>query len=195
MIVREIDRLTYTEGKVDGFENHLYQVSLSDFDGDVESFEEGIEIKLSEIKGRESVDSKLRLGYIGVPPMTADLYKFVEEFNSRFVFNEVQREFAFPRIERAHNIYEQYYDYTYPYDIYFRLKEIKKEIKERKIDGIIHYTQAFCHRAIEDIIIKKALDVPVLNIEGDKSTTLDARTKLRIEAFLDMLLDQKEVRA
>jgi benzoyl-CoA reductase/2-hydroxyglutaryl-CoA dehydratase subunit BcrC/BadD/HgdB len=45
---------------------------------------------------------------------------------------------------------------------------------------------------MEDIIIKNRLNIPVLNIEGDKDDKLDARTKLRIEAFLDMLLDLKK---
>ncbi len=34
-------------------------------------------------------------------------------------------------------------------------------------------------------------DLPILNIEGDKLNRLDARTKLRLEAFLDMLSELK----
>ncbi|SHJ99655.1 2-hydroxyacyl-CoA dehydratase family protein [Tepidibacter formicigenes] len=188
---KKIDKLTYIDNKATGFENHLYQVSLSDFNGDIDKFENELKNVISDIKNRESNDKKIRLGYIGVPPMTGDLYEFVEKFNARFVYNEVQREFAFPRGDKALNIYEQYYDYTYPYDSEFRIKELKKQIKERKLDGIIHYTQAFCYRAVEDIVLKQKLDIPILNIEGDKLNTLDARTKLRLEAYLDMLLDLK----
>ncbi len=147
--------------------------------------------KIHEIRNRTPKNDKLRLGYIGVPPMTSDIYSYVESFEASFVYNEVQREFAFPRAIEAQSIYEQYYDYTYPYDLTFRLKEICKQIELRRLDGIIHYTQSFCHRAIEDIVIKEALDIPVLTIEGDKSNCLDSRTKLRIEAFLDMLMDLK----
>jgi benzoyl-CoA reductase/2-hydroxyglutaryl-CoA dehydratase subunit BcrC/BadD/HgdB len=188
---RDLDRYTYKENKASGFENHLYQIILSDLNGNLEETERMLEEKLVEIKARKAGKPKLRLGYIGVPPMTCDIYEFVEKFNASFVYNEVQREFAFPRADVAENIYEQYTDYTYPYDIDYRLKEIKRQIEERKLDGIIHYTQAFCYRAVEDIIIKKELDIPVLNIEGDKLNELDSRTKLRLEAFLDMLLDQK----
>ena len=42
--------------------------------------------------------------------------------------------------------------------------------------------------------MKKELNLPILNIEGDKLNCLDARTKLRVEAFLDMLLDLKEMK-
>ncbi|MDO6354841.1 2-hydroxyacyl-CoA dehydratase [Caloramator sp. CAR-1] len=190
-LAREIDKLTL-EFKATGFENHLYQVSLSDFDGDVEKFIKILENKVEDIKKRNPNPKKLRLAYIGVPPMTGDLYDFVENLDAQIIYNEVQREFAFPRFDEVKDIYEQYYDYTYPYSLSFRLKEIKRQIKERKIDGVIHYTQAFCYRAIDDIVIKKELDVPVLNIEGDKLNALDARTKIRIEAFLDMLKDLKE---
>lgn len=189
---RKLDELTFINNKVSGFENHLYQVSCSDFNSNVDKFEEELREKIEEIEKRSPIDKKIRLGYIGVPPMTCDIYDYVENFDAHFVYNEVQREFAFPRADKAENIYGQYYDYTYPYDIKFRLKDIKKQIKERKIDGIIHYTQAFCYRQIEDIVMKKQLDIPVLNVEGDKLNFLDARTKLRLEAFLDMLLDLKK---
>jgi benzoyl-CoA reductase/2-hydroxyglutaryl-CoA dehydratase subunit BcrC/BadD/HgdB len=193
-LAKKIDELTYIENKATGFENHLYQVSLSDFNGDLALMEAELNKVIQQITLREAKPQKLRLGYIGVPPMTVDIYSYVENFNAHFVYNEVQREFAFPRVALAVNIFEQYYDYTYPYDTKFRITELQTQIKERKIDGIIHYTQAFCHRAIEDIVIKSQIDIPILNIEGDKLSTLDARTKLRLEAFLDMLLDLKEMR-
>ncbi len=188
-IVRQIDEITYEESKVTGFENHLYGVSLSDFNGDVKQFRKDVELKLEEIKKRGNEPKRIRLGFVGVPPIHPDIYDFVEKFNARFVYNEVQREFAFPRANEAKNIYEQYHDYTYPYDLSFRLTEIKKQIAERKIDAIIHYTQAFCFKAIEDIVIKEEISIPVLTIEGDKNNRLDQRGKLRIEAFLDMLGD------
>lgn len=188
-LVKDLDEFTYKNNKASGFENHLYQVSSSDFNNDIEGFEQAIKVKLIEIEKRTPFIQVLRLGFIGTPPMTCDIYDYVEKFNARFVYNEVQREFSFPRALKAGNIYEQYYDYTYPYDIKFRLKEVKKQIELRKIDALIHYTQAFCYRQIEDIVIKNELDIPVLNIEGDKQNFLDARTKIRLEAFLDMLQD------
>ncbi|ABS33142.1 2-hydroxyacyl-CoA dehydratase family protein [Clostridium botulinum] len=191
-LAKKIDEMTYIDNKVNGFENHLYQVSLSDFNGNIDEFEEHLKKVIEGMEKREPINKKLRLGYIGVPPMTGDIYEFSEKLNAHFVYNEVQREFAFPRGIEAANIFEQYYNYTYPYDNEFRIKELKKQIEKRKIDAIIHYTQAFCHRAVEDIVLKEELNIPMLNIEGDKLNTLDARTKLRLEAFLDMLLDLKQ---
>ena len=108
------------------------------------------------------------------------------------LYSEVQREFAFPRFREANTITEQYYDYTYPYDFDYRIKEIQRQVILRELDGIIHYTQAFCHKSAEHILLKDQLNIPILNIEGDKLNILDARTKLRLEAFLDMLGDMKK---
>ncbi|OQY42326.1 MAG: 2-hydroxyglutaryl-CoA dehydratase [Fusobacteriia bacterium 4572_74] len=187
-----IDKLTL-EGKATGFENHILQLCFSDFDGDVDKYNKFLDEKIKEINKRPINKKELKLGYLGIPPMQGDLHNYVEELDGRFIYNEVQREFAFPRAMKAKNIYEQYYDYTYTYDIDFRLDDIKKQIKERQLDAVIHYTQAFCHRAVEDIILKQELNIPILTIEGDKSNVLDARTKLRIEAFLDMLKDKKKL--
>jgi benzoyl-CoA reductase/2-hydroxyglutaryl-CoA dehydratase subunit BcrC/BadD/HgdB len=190
-LAKKIDELTYIDNKATGFENHLYQVSLSDFCSNEIECKRTLKAQIEKIEKRPSRVDNLRLGYIGVPPMTTDIYDYIEKSGSRIVYNEVQREFAFPRAEYAKDIFEQYRDYTYPYDIDHRLCEIKNQIRERKIDGIIHYVQAFCYRAIDDIVIKKSLDLPVLTIEGDRFNTLDARTKLRIDAFTDMLFDRK----
>jgi benzoyl-CoA reductase/2-hydroxyglutaryl-CoA dehydratase subunit BcrC/BadD/HgdB len=191
-LAKRIDELTYKENKATGFENHLYQVSMSDFNGGPKAFEKELEQVIEGITVRKPENRKIRLGYVGVPPMTGDLYTFVEGLDAGIVYNEVQREFSFPRAAKAADIFEQYFDYTYPYDIGFRIEEIQKQVELRKIDAIIHYTHAFCYRAIEDIVLRERLGVPVLNIEGDRLNRLDARTKLRLEAFVDMLHDVKE---
>lgn len=190
-LARRIDELTYRDGKATGFENHLLQIGLSDFGGDESECERVLLEKVAEIEARMPQTDLLRLGFIGVPPMMADIFDYVEERGARFVYNEVQREFAFPRAELAGDIFEQYRDYTYPYDIDFRLTEMRKQIAERKLTGIIHYVQSFCHRAIDDIILKRTLDLPVMTIEGDRSDSLDMRTKLRLDAFIDMLQDRR----
>lgn len=189
--VVELDKLTYQDALVSGWENHLYQVCMSDFNLDAPKYEQEIDVFLEDVKKRTPKNSSIRVGYIGVPPITGDIYDFIENQDAKVVYNEVQREFAMPRHAEASSIYEQYLNYTYPYDTFYRFKEIDKQIKERKIDAIIHYTQAFCYRSAQHIVLKQKLDVPVLHIEGDKSREIDARTQLRLEAFLDMIKDRK----
>jgi benzoyl-CoA reductase/2-hydroxyglutaryl-CoA dehydratase subunit BcrC/BadD/HgdB len=101
------------------------------------------------------------------------------------VFNEIQRQFAMPH--PGNSLAEQYSNYTYPYSIYDRLKDITAELSRRRIDGVIHYVQAFCHRGIGDIIFRDAIKLPVLTLEGNDEFLLSHHLKTRVEAFLDML--------
>ena len=193
----EVDRLTWQENRVTGFENHLWLVSCSDFNGDPEGFAKELEEFLLQVRVRKSpVDNagakaqtkELRLGYIGVPPINPELYDFVEGHGARVVFNEVQRQFSMPF--ETEEIVEQYRRYTYPYSVFGRLEDIAWEAKLRQLDGIIHYTQSFCYRQIEDLIIRRKLDYPILTLEGENPTGLDARSKMRLESFLQMLRER-----
>ena len=133
-----------------------------------------------------SPPEQLRLAYIGVPSVYArELYPYLERHGARVVFNEIQRQFAMPRPGKS--LAEQYSSYTYPYSIYQRLGDIKTELQRRKVDGIIHYVQAFCHRGIGDIIFRDTIDLPILTLEGNNEFFLSNHIKTRIEAFLDML--------
>lgn len=190
--VRYLDKLTYIGDRVTGFENHLWQVSCSDFEGDYKVFEKNLDKFIKNAEARNEMPQRIRMGYIGVPPIFPALYPFVESCGARVVFNEVQRQFTMA-LGLGKDLFETYRQYTYPYDLEARLEDIQEAIEERKLDGILHYTQAFCFRGIEDIVVKKRLKVPVLTIEGDRPAGLDARTKLRLEAFIEMLRDRKRV--
>jgi len=182
--VHKLDLLTWQENLITSEENHLYQVSCSDFWGEPALFEEKLEQILQETEKRKPMEKTIRLGYIGVPPIITDLYSSVEEMGARIIFNEVQRQFSMPY--PTVDLLEQYRLYTYPYDIFARLDDISREIETRKIDGIIHYTQSFCYRQIQDLIIRQKLSVPVLTLEGDRPGPLDARNKIRLESFLEL---------
>jgi len=184
-----IDRLTWQAGTVSGYENHYLLVSASDMKGDLVAFREEVEDFLKKAQGRKTSDPEIRLGYVGVPPIYDDLYSFIEELNARVVFNETQRQFSMPY--RTNTLLKQYLRYTYPYDIFSRVIDIRKEVKRRRIDGLIHYVQSFCFRQIEDLILHYEMDLPILTLEGDKPTSLDARTKVRIESFIELLKGKK----
>lgn len=183
--VREIDRLTWEENRVTGSENHYYQVCTSDMNSDPNRFETDVDAFIAEARTRNPFKDKLRLAYIGVPPIFDDLYQFTENLGARVVFNETQRQFAMPY--DTQDMVEQYRAYTYPYDIFHRLSDILLELERRKVDAVIHYVQSFCFRQIEDMIVRQKVPLPILTLEGDKPTPLDARTKIRIEGFLEML--------
>jgi benzoyl-CoA reductase/2-hydroxyglutaryl-CoA dehydratase subunit BcrC/BadD/HgdB len=187
LLIKRIDELSYIENKATGFENHIWQVSSSDFNGNYTIFKEEISKAITEIEKRKPMQSSPRLAYVGVPPIIGDMYDYIESIGARIVFNEIQRQFTMIHGVAQNDIVQIYLDYTYPYDLMTRIADIKRQIKMRQIDGVIHYVQSFCFRGIEDIIIRKELGVPVLTFEADRPSNLDARSKLRIEAFVDML--------
>ncbi len=190
LMLREIDRLTFEEGRVGGFENHLYLVSASDFMGDPSSFGGRISQFIDEARSRKPAEFDVRLAVLGVPPIF-DFYGFLEEKGALVVFNETQRQFSMPW--DVGSLEEQYTLYTYPYGIIYRLEtDIIPEIKRRGVDGVIHYVQAFCHRRLEDVVINRMLDIPVVTIEGFEPLRLDERTKLRLESFVEMIRVRKE---
>ncbi|MCX5807332.1 MAG: 2-hydroxyacyl-CoA dehydratase [Proteobacteria bacterium] len=187
--LEEIDKMTWQEKVVTGYENHLWLVRASDMLGDYNQYNDMARAFIENAKTRKKNDA-MSIGYIGVPPIFLDLHDFVEENGVHIVLNETQRQFSLPYFSKDADIVERYRLYTYPYGIFFRIEDIKKEIKRRKIKGIIHYVQAFCYRVMEDVILRDALGVPFITIEGDLPAKLDSRTKLRIEAFIEMLKER-----
>jgi len=189
----KLDELTWRQGLVSGWENHLWLVSTSDFNQDHHKYYHQLQKLLADCHERQPYPPHwLRLAYIGVPSVYGrDFYRYVEENAARVVFNEIQRQFAMPK--PGSSLAEQYSNYTYPYSIYQRLKDITAELKQRQVDGVIHYVQAFCHRGIGDIIFRDAIDLPILTLEGNDDFCLTHHVKTRIEAFLDMLQRNRRV--
>lgn len=188
-----LDESTWKDNTVNGGENHIWLVTSSDFNSDFHKYERKLKIFLEECSRRRPHPSDhLRLAYIGVPPVYArDLYPYLEKHGGRVVYNEVQRQFAMTG--PADSLTEQYTRYTYPYSVQERLQDIKTELNRRHIDGVIHYTQAFCHRAIGDIVFREAIDLPLLTLEGNDVFHLNSHIKTRLEAFLDMIRQRQKV--
>jgi len=186
-LAAKLDALTWEQGVVGGWENHYWLVSSSDFMGDPKEYEQQLGQLVAEAQGRNPYpDDMLRLAYIGVPSIfPRDLYKCLERHGARVVFNEIQRQFAMPSCENS--LAQQYTNYTYPYSIFDRLRDILPQLRQRRVDGVIHYVQAFCHRGIADIIFRHEINLPILTIEGNADYLLTEHLRTRIEAFLDLI--------
>jgi benzoyl-CoA reductase/2-hydroxyglutaryl-CoA dehydratase subunit BcrC/BadD/HgdB len=184
-LLRELDRLTWETGQVTGQENFQFLIASSDFDSDLEGYEARLTALVAEAARRPGRRGVVRLGLAGIPPIFSDLWGYLTELDADVVFNEMPRQFSMP-YDTA-DLVEQYWRYTYPYDISCRLADLTEAATVRQLDGIIHYTQSFCFRQMFDQTMRQHLPVPVLTIEGDGPTPLDARTRLRLEAFVDVL--------
>jgi benzoyl-CoA reductase/2-hydroxyglutaryl-CoA dehydratase subunit BcrC/BadD/HgdB len=183
--LQELDRLTWVTGQVSGRENFQFLISSSDFESDAKTFAERLADFLGEAKARPHRNSQVRLGFAGIPPIFTDLWDYLEELEAQVVFNEIPRQFSMPYGEA--DLVEQYHRYTYPYDIAGRVADLAEAVKVRRLTGLVHYTQSFCFRQMFDQTLRERLGVPLLTIEGDRPTPLDSRTRMRLEAFVDVL--------
>jgi len=188
----ELDELTYKRNRVTGEENHLFLVGSSDFGCDPDSYERKLDDFLSEARERPPLHEDVRLGFIGVPPICGNLYGFVESLGARVVFNEVQRQFSMPYGET--DIVSQYSRYTYPYHVMGRIRDIREAVQTRNLHGLLHYTQMFCFRQIQDILMKEHLDIPILTLEADRPGPIDGRTATRLETFIEMVRERASCR-
>lgn len=183
-LLAEVDRLN-AEGKLAASTAFKWLVSASDFEGSPEDFEMRLSKFLTEQKGLVSWESRPRLGFIGVPPIVDDLIETFERLHAHIAYLEVPRQFAM--LSDSKDLAQQYARYTYPYGMVYRLNDILREIKRRNLVGLVHYVQSFCHRQIEDIVLRRSVDIPVLTIEADEPACVSENMRVRIEAFLEML--------
>lgn len=192
-LLGEVDRMCWHESTVTGLENHLWLVGSSDFGGDPGRYNEELARFIEEARRRERLDGRkgipfsreVRLGYLGVPPITPEILSRVEQLGARFVFHEVARQFSMP--DPARDIIEQYLDYTYPYTLHARSEDINRESERRNLDGLVHYVQSFCHRNMEDVVFTRALGAPLLTVECDCPGELGAAAVSRLESFIQVI--------
>jgi benzoyl-CoA reductase/2-hydroxyglutaryl-CoA dehydratase subunit BcrC/BadD/HgdB len=184
--LRRLDRLTWETGQVNGRENFQWLIESSDFASDLDAYEQRLTTLLQEAAQRlPAADGRVRLGFAGIPPIFTDLWPYLEELGVAVVFHEFPRQFSMPY--ESPDLVEQYLRYTYPYDIDGRLADLQEAVATRRLDGLVHYTQSFCFRQMFDQFLRDHLNVPLLTIEGDRPTALDSRTRMRLEAFVDVL--------
>jgi benzoyl-CoA reductase/2-hydroxyglutaryl-CoA dehydratase subunit BcrC/BadD/HgdB len=184
-LLAELDELTWRRGVVSGRENYDWLLRACDFAGGVEEFDEETRSFLSEVKRRPAQEARVRLGLAGVPPINDDLFEFLEGLGAAVVFNELPRQFAL--LAGGEDLADAYTRYTYPYGVAPRAADIFKETERRGVGGLVHYVQSFCYRGIHDILLRRALPVPVLTLEGERPGPLSAQQRLRLETFVEML--------
>jgi len=129
-----------------------------------------------------------RLALIGVPPINSDLLDVVESLGGHVVLQETPRSFSLASSVGCESIHQAYAEYSYPYGHKVRLADLREQCLTREVDGVIHYVQTFCPQGIEQRIIERGIGRPYLLLDGDAPGPTDARTKLRLEAFLESLL-------
>lgn len=185
-IATEIDACATERGCVTSRELFDSLLLLSDMGGDIEYAEAQLRARLAEYAARPDSSPGLRLGYLGVPTILTDLFETFESCGARFVYHEIPRQFALLD-GIGQPLADAYLNYTYPYDMAGRIRDIHAACKSRALDGLVHYVQSFCHRQIHDRLLREQTDLPILTLEADRPGTVDPRLRTRIEAFCEQL--------
>ncbi len=178
------------KGLVDSADLFGGLLNMSDFYGDPAFCRLELEALLAEVE-KEAADTPasyrpIRLSCAGVPTILSDLWDVFEDLGARFVDHEVPRQFALlDGIGKG--MVNTYLKYTYPYDVFSRINDVKAEARRQGSVGLIHYVQSFCHRQIEDRLWRERFDMPILTLEADRPGKVDERTRTRIEAFMEQL--------
>ncbi len=182
----QADRMTWEGQLLSGSENLQWLVSASDFQGDPASFHGNLSDFLGRARKRSPINPDgVRIGILGVPPILTDVAEVLEGFGAKVVWNEMPLQFSLPFPDE--DLTGRYLRFSYPYGVGARIEDIRQRIRERSIRGLVHYTQAFCHRQIHDIVIRREIDIPILTIEGETPGVCDQRTRLRLESFVEIL--------
>ncbi len=185
-----LDNLYFEKNNLSATDFQKLMVASSDFGSDLTAYSNRVDAFIKEAEQLETVTDKVMIGYVGVPTIISDLFEYLEDdLGVKVAYFEVENDFAM--LKNSNDIIKEYQNFNYPYDLGSRIIEIDKQVKRRKLKGIIHYVQSFCHRQLDDVIIRNSLDVPVLTIEGDAPGELDMRTKIRIECFVERLKESK----
>ncbi len=187
--LRQIDRLT-TEGSVSGAENLSWIISGSDMRGDPEAFGLDMDQFLEGARSRTPRESAIRIAVCGIPPAFTDLHDTLEALGCHVVLNEFPRQFAM--LDGGSDLVDIYHNFTYPYDVFFRLEALQRELSARKVQGVLHYVQSFCFRTIQDRLLRDAVKTPVLTLAGDRPGPMDGAALTRVETFVDMLRSRGE---
>lgn len=175
------------EGKVSSGDLFGALLNTSDFFGDPEKCRADLESIRARIAATpESGSFSIRLSCCGVPTILSDVWHVFENLGARFVDHEVPRQFALLD-GLGKDMVETYLAYTYPYDVFTRIADVREQARQRDVQGVIHYVQSFCHRQIEDRLWREGLDLPVLTLEADRPGKVDERTRTRIEAYIEQL--------
>ncbi|MCQ6253775.1 2-hydroxyacyl-CoA dehydratase family protein [Methanocaldococcus sp.] len=182
-LAKKVDELCYKD-KINGKDTFYITISASDLKGDLNAYKKEIYNILNK---DENIEYSHRIALIGIPPIFSDFYEYLNEINVHCVYNELAYEFVRMGGDSIKNIVNSYSTYSFANHITKRIKIIKKELKRRKVDGVIHYTQMNCHHKLEDEILREFIDYPMLTIEGDIPQKTPEQTKLRVEAFIELL--------
>ncbi|GHV22105.1 2-hydroxyglutaryl-CoA dehydratase [Planctomycetales bacterium] len=185
-LVKIIDDAAWQKMNIPSGVSFAAQLLTTDMLGDLDRAAAELTATVKKYAAAAAGADKTPLAAVGVPTMIGDLWDVIENAGGRVVYHEVPHQFSRADFIGA-DVVETYRHFTYPANARRRLAEIVAQCEKRRARGIVHYVQSFCHRQLHDLLLRRAVDLPVLTIEADRPALTDGRNLTRIEAFLEQL--------
>jgi benzoyl-CoA reductase/2-hydroxyglutaryl-CoA dehydratase subunit BcrC/BadD/HgdB len=171
-------------GEVLGSRVFHHLISLCDLWGDMDRFEGSARMALED---RTTEVPDLRIALVGVPPIYPDFHQVCEDFGMQVVHDELPWEFVRMGGRSLPSMARNYAGYTFARDLVYRFDALERELRRRRVDGIVHYTQYACHHVLEDDMLRERFDLPMLTVQGDLPRRCPEQERLRLEAFAELL--------
>lgn len=184
-LLEKMEALCWAERRLPGTQARHFLLQSTDMGGDPKLFSRRLEKVIGEFS-KAPVRSGPRVALFGVPNLVSDLAGRIEGSGAILALCETEHDFAM--IPPAPTLEEQYLNYAYPYGVEARLEKFLRLAEEREIDGVVVYTQAFCHHNLELARVQEALsEYPTVVIEADVPGPLSQRDLTRLEGFISLL--------
>ena len=191
-LLARIDRANWEEGRVPGSVARACLLRSTDMGGNPRLFRRRLEKVLADHEEGGGVRGP-RLALFGVPAVFDGFLEKLQEMGACVVLTETEHDFAM--LPPADSLAQQYLDYAYPYGIGPRVTRFRNLLEERRVDGVVVYSQAFCHHNLELAFVERELaGIPLLVLEGDLPRAVTARDGVRLEGFLELLSARRKPR-
>ncbi len=191
-LLARVDEANWADGTVPGSVARACLLRSTDMGGNPRLFQRRLEKVLEEHDDGARAQGP-RLALFGVPAVFDGFLERLEEMGAHVVLTETERDFAM--LPPSDSLAQQYLDYAYPYGIEARVDKFNKLLEERRVDGVIIYSQAFCHHNLELAFVERKLaGTPLLVLEGDLPRPITARDGVRLEGFLELLSARRKPR-
>lgn len=190
-LLDRLDRMNWIDRVVPGSVARQYLLQSTDMGGNSALFQRRLESLLGEFEDARP-GAGPRMAVFGVPAIIGGLVERLEAGGAGVVLCETESDFAM--IPPAASLVDQYLRYAYPYGIEGRLKRFVRLARARGVDGVVVYSQAFCHHNLEMACVESALtEWPTLFLEGDLPQALSPRDAVRLDGFMELFARRRRL--
>lgn len=145
-----------------------------------------VELQVINFQG-SARDGWIRLGFAGLTPYRRQLFRVLKESRGVVVYDEWGLENN--PMGTSPDVGSLYHHCSLPYGLKKRSERLTKEIKERKLQGILLSVERLADHVRDEAFFRAALPIPVLLYENDRALPMDDSEIIGIRRFLSQCME------